>query len=207
MSAILSGDGGDELFAGYNTYKGIKFAEHYRRLPLWLGQQMLPALAQGLAECWPAGRRDHALRVAKVLRDSSLPFEAAYFNKSIVYRNELLRQLLTDNVIGQLPEANQWAFPDTVASIMQSDLPVVSKMGYVDMRLYLLDDMLVRVDRMSMAHSLEVRSPLLDHRLVEFAARLPPSMKLPRLGDQGHPARCRAALFATVNHAQTQAGL
>ncbi len=178
VSVILSGDGGDELFAGYNTYKGIKFAEQYRRLPLWLGQQMLPKLAQGLAECLPAGRRDHALRVAKVLRDSSLPFEAAYFNKSIVYRNELLRQLLTDNVRGQLPEANQWAFPETVASIMQSNLPVVSKMGYVDMRLYLLDDMLVKVDRMSMAHSLEVRSPLLDHRLVEFAARLPPSMKL-----------------------------
>ena len=61
---------------------------------------------------------------------------------------------------------------------MQSNLPVVSKMGYVDMRLYLLDDMLVKVDRMSMAHSLEVRSPLLDHKLVEFAARMPPALKL-----------------------------
>jgi len=62
--------------------------------------------------------------------------------------------------------------------VIGSDLSDVSKAGYLDLRLGLLEDMLVKVDRMSMAHSLEVRSPLLDHRLVDFAVRLPPSLKL-----------------------------
>jgi asparagine synthase (glutamine-hydrolysing) len=61
---------------------------------------------------------------------------------------------------------------------MHSDLPALNKASYIDLRHRLLEDMLVKVDRMSMAHSLEVRSPLLDHRLVEFAASLPPSLKL-----------------------------
>ena len=61
---------------------------------------------------------------------------------------------------------------------MQSRLPDLSKASYADLRFGLVDGILVKVDRMSMAHSLEVRSPLLDHRLVEFVARLPPSFKL-----------------------------
>jgi asparagine synthase (glutamine-hydrolysing) len=69
-------------------------------------------------------------------------------------------------------------FSDEVAAAMRSNLSTLNKASYIDMRHRLLEDMLVKVDRMSMAHSLEVRSPFLDHRLVEFAASLPPSMKL-----------------------------
>jgi asparagine synthase (glutamine-hydrolysing) len=68
--------------------------------------------------------------------------------------------------------------PDDIRQVLGSNLPDVSKASYLDLRIGLLDDMLVKVDRMSMAHSLEVRSPLLDHRLVEFVVRLPPALKL-----------------------------
>jgi len=61
---------------------------------------------------------------------------------------------------------------------MQSDLPALSKASYADLRHRLLEDMLVKMDRMSMAHSLEVRSPLLDHKLVEFVAALPANVKM-----------------------------
>src|SRR5207302_11399820 len=73
VTVILGGDGGDELFAGYTSYRGIRFAEQYRRLPTWLGRHLLPALVHGGAHCLPAGRRYGAQRALKVLRDSVLP--------------------------------------------------------------------------------------------------------------------------------------
>jgi asparagine synthase (glutamine-hydrolysing) len=68
--------------------------------------------------------------------------------------------------------------PDPLWRILRSEKDLVSRMSEVDIRSYMLDDILVKVDRMSMAHSLEVRSPLLDHHVVELAARMPIEMKL-----------------------------
>jgi asparagine synthase (glutamine-hydrolysing) len=178
VTVILSGDGGDELFAGYSSYKGIQFAERYRRLPGWLGGQLLPALVQSGTQWLPPGRRYGALRVAKVLRDSRLPFEAMYFSKASLCRLDLLQQLFTEDVAAQLIQHRQPAYADDISAVMRSNLPMLSKASYADLRFGLLEDMLVKVDRMSMAHSLEVRSPLLDHRLVEFVIGLPPSLKL-----------------------------
>lgn len=174
VTVILGGDGGDELFAGYSSYRGIRFAESYRQLPGWLGKGLLPSLAQSGSEWLPSGRRYGALRAAKVLRDSSLPFETMYFSKGALCSDELLGRLLMLDLNG----GTLGSYPSDILQILQSDLPVLSKASYADLRFRLLNDMLVKVDRMSMAHSLEVRSPLLDHRLVEFAARLPPSLKL-----------------------------
>jgi asparagine synthase (glutamine-hydrolysing) len=179
VTVILSGDGGDELFAGYQSNRTMRFAEQYRRLPGWLGSQVLPGLAQAVGQSLPAGRRRYgALRVAKVLRDSWLPFETMYFSKSTLVQNDLLSQLLVGDWAARVEQNGHPDYPCDIESVMQSDLPLLSKMSYANIRFRLLDGMLVKVDRMSMANSLEVRSPLLDHRLVEFAASLPPSMKL-----------------------------
>ncbi len=178
VTVILGGDGGDELFAGYSGYRGIRFAERYRCLPAWLGRQLLPAIVQCCARCLPPGRRYGAQRALKVLRDSVLPFESMYFSKGQLCSNELLRQLLTPDFATELAWMEPSAYLPDVAAVMQSDWPDVHKASYANIRLGLLDDMLVKVDRMSMAHSLEVRSPFLDHRLVEAVAALPPSLKL-----------------------------
>ena len=177
VTVILSGDGGDELFAGYSSYRGIRFAERWQRLPAWLGRDVAPALAEGLAGCLPAGWRYGAQRAAKVLRDSGLPFESMYFSKGRLATDGLVRRVFSADAMAPLgPSAA--AIPPDITRVMASALPLISKAAYADMRFRLLEDMLVKVDRMSMAHSLEVRSPLLDHRLVEFAARLHPSLKL-----------------------------
>jgi len=178
VTVILSGDGGDELFAGYSAYKGIRFAEQYQRVPPWLGRRRLPGLVEGAARWLPAGRRYGALHAARVLRDSELPFETRYFTKGSLCRPDRLQQLLSTDLADRLLRPGLPQFADDIGAVMHSRLPDVSKAGYLDLRIGLLEDMLVKVDRMSMAHSLEVRSPLLDHRLVEFAARLPPSLKL-----------------------------
>jgi asparagine synthase (glutamine-hydrolysing) len=178
VTVLLSGDGGDELFLGYTSHQGIRFADYYRRLPGWLNRGLLPGLARTGAAWLPTGRKYSALRAAKVFEDSLLPFEAMYLSKGSLCSEVFLKQLFTKEF-----SAHAWRFrvpeySEDVTAAMHSELVPLNKASYVDLRHRLLEDMLVKVDRMSMAHSLEVRSPLLDHRLVEFAASLPPSMKL-----------------------------
>lgn len=178
VTVILSGDGGDELFAGYPSYQGIRFAEQYRRLPAWLGRQLLPGLAHAAAALLPPGHRYGALRAERVLRDSALPFAAMYVDKMSLCRREQVAAVLSAATRARLNGSPEADVPPDVRAVLHSALPAVSKASYGDFRFRLLDDMLVKVDRMSMAHSLEVRSPLLDHRLVEFVGRMPPHLKL-----------------------------
>lgn len=178
VTVILSGDGGDELFLGYTSHQGIKFADYYQRLPGWLNRQILPALARAGVACLPPGRKYGALRATKVLADSLLPFEQMYLSKGCLCSDGLLRQLFTREFVAQASQNWSPQYPADITAAIRSELPALSKASYVDFRHRLLEDMLVKVDRMSMAHSLEVRSPLLDHRLVEFAASLPAQLKL-----------------------------
>lgn len=177
VTVILSGDGGDELFAGYNTYQGIKFADRYRRLPGWLGAGLMPLASDFSSRFLPQKQRYAAKRVSRVLRDSYLPFEESYYSKSSRCSDDLLRRLLRPglhDMIGTGPTH----FPSHIQPVFDRDWPTLNKQSYIDLRLFLLEGMLVKVDRMSMAHSLEVRSPFLDHRLVELATRMPPGVKL-----------------------------
>ena len=178
VTVILSGDGGDELFLGYSSHRGVQFAESYQRLPPWLNRRVLPSLARAGAICLPPGPKYLALRVVKVLEDSLLPFENMYLSKGSLCGEPLLSQLFTRDFLVHTARFRTPLFSDEVASAIRSNLPALNKASYIDMRHRLLEDMLVKVDRMSMAHSLEVRSPFLDHRLVEFAATLPPETKL-----------------------------
>ena len=178
VTVILSGDGGDELFMGYTSYQGVRFADYYKRLPSWLNQGILPRLARAAATCLPAGLKYGALRVTKVLEDSLLPFEAMYFSKGFLCGEGLLKQLFTKEFLHEVSRFRALEYPEDITAAIHSDLPALSKASYIDLRHRLLEDMLVKVDRMSMAHSLEVRSPFLDHHLVEFAAGLPVSLKL-----------------------------
>ena len=177
VTVILGGDGGDELFAGYSSYRGIRFAELFQRVPAWLGAGLLPGTLQAGARLLPPGRRYGALRAAKVFRDSLMPFESMYFSKSARTSGDLLGRLLRPDVAGPDFVAAPGCSQD-VRDVIASDLPALSKASYADLRFGLLDGMLVKVDRMSMANSLEVRSPFLDHVLVEYVAKLPPSFKL-----------------------------
>jgi len=178
VTVILSGDGGDELFLGYTSHQGVRFAGYYQRLPSWLNRRILPGLARAGTACLPAGRKYGALRAAKVLEDSLLPFEQMYVSKGALCSEDMLKQLFTKEFLAQTSLFSAPQYSEDVIAAMHSDLPALNKASYIDLRHRLLEDMLVKVDRMSMAHSLEVRSPLLDHRLVEFAASLPASLKL-----------------------------
>jgi asparagine synthase (glutamine-hydrolysing) len=175
VKVVLSGDGGDEAFGGYARYAhDLKEAAIRERLPLWLRRRVLGPLAG----VWPkADWLPRPLRAKTLLTNLSLDAGAAYANTMSICRPPLRRRLLAPDIAaglnghrpGQLLEADYaTARPeDALGGMMAADVGTI-----------LPDDFLVKVDRASMAHGLEVRPPLLDHELMELAARIPASYKV-----------------------------
>jgi asparagine synthase (glutamine-hydrolysing) len=177
VKVVLSGDGGDEVFGGYARYAhDLREAALRQRLPMLLRKCVLAPLARR----WPkADWLPRPLRAKTMLTNLSLESPAAYANTLAFCRQPLRRQLLAAPVAAELnghrPEqlvvSGFEAAPrgDPLAGMLSADLAMV-----------LPDDFLVKVDRASMAHGLEVRPPLLDHELLELAAKIPSHMKVHR---------------------------
>jgi asparagine synthase (glutamine-hydrolysing) len=147
-------------------------------VPYWLGRHVLPAAPQFLARLLPAGLSYRSQRAAKVLRDSALPLEQGYRDKTTIWSQSEICELLPGDLVRQSGLLSDQYLPDPLWNVLRSPRDLISRLTEIDLRSYLLDDILVKVDRMSMSQSLEVRSPLLDHKLVEFAASLPVALKL-----------------------------
>ncbi len=174
VTVALSGDGGDELFAGYPTYLADQAHRFTRRLPGWA----VRAAGRGLSALVPASRGkvtfDYGLR--RLLAGHRLPApEAHVFWREIFSREE--KAALLPGMAAELGAVEPF---EPVARHYRAvaDLDPLDQHLYVDAKTWLVDDILVKVDRCAMAHSLEPRAPLLDHRLVELAASLPSSWKL-----------------------------
>jgi asparagine synthase (glutamine-hydrolysing) len=175
VKVALSGEGGDEIFAGYQTYTAYKMAEIYKRLPTTLATAIIPSLVKRL----PVSHRKVSFDYrAKRFMDGALlpPAEGHYWWKVIF--TEDAKSRLYSRQIGGLVDPIA-LYRDSYNECTARD--PLTKLQHIDMKLYLPDDILVKADRMSMANSLEVRVPFLDHRLVEFAVSLPPWLKIRRL--------------------------
>jgi asparagine synthase (glutamine-hydrolysing) len=161
VKVVLSGDGGDELFAGYDRYLVESRERIFRHVPAG-ARRTLRALARRLPGAVP-GRR-YAGHV-------SLPDEDRYLDAVTLFgcaeRDEILRPELRE----LLARHDPWREERRLLARRHGDW--LAPLQQMDLTRYLPLDVLTKVDRMSMAHSLEVRVPLLDHRLVEFAATLP----------------------------------
>lgn len=175
VKVVLSGDGGDEAFGGYARYAhDLREGALRRLLPSWLRRSVLGPLAA----VWPkADWLPRPLRAKTLLTNLSREADSAYANTLTRCRQPLRRQLLSRNFVAELnghdPETSlRNAFATAPAN---DDL---AGMTAADVATLLPDDFLVKVDRASMAHGLEVRPPLLDHELLELAARIPSSLKV-----------------------------
>ncbi|HET7037832.1 MAG TPA: asparagine synthase (glutamine-hydrolyzing) [Thermomicrobiaceae bacterium] len=171
VKMVLTGEGGDELFAGYARYSGERLSPLARRSPSVVRRAALAG-----------ARRLPGLRGPKLaLYALAQPDEVRRFSSWFpLFNAERRAQLLTPECASSLDAGG----PERViaAALARADASEpLNRMLYVDSKLWLPDDLLARGDKTSMAASLEARVPLLDHKLVEFAAALPPSLKLHRL--------------------------
>ena len=172
---MISGDGADEMFAGYPTYRADQFFSVYRRLPV-----SIQKILSSCAEKWvsPSYRKvssDYKLR--QFLGAAGMtPQQAHYWWRSI-FPESTISKILDPEVIRDVEGYSPlMIFLDYFRSM--KDLPFLDQALFVDSQTWLPDDILVKVDRMSMAHSVEVRCPFLDRNVAEFAARLPVSHKM-----------------------------
>ncbi len=179
VTVALGGDGGDELFAGYATYQADKLARLYERLPAPLSQGLLPALVRRL----PVSDRKVSfdLKARRFVEHALLEPGRRHYAWKAFFSDDLKAALLTPDVRVCLNGGLDGYGPYRRQIEAVGHLDPLSRWQYADTRVSLPDDMLTKVDRMSMAHSLEARVPLLDVRLVEFAFRLPGDLKMPGL--------------------------
>ena len=178
IKVALSGEGSDELFGGYPTYMGARLAEYYLRLPRFVRRQFFDRLKRFLPVSSTAVPKGLFLRrfLTHAERD---PGERHHIWFGMFSPAEL-DQLFTRMWQGPSP-ASAGIF-EPLARVLDGARfdETVAEMLYLDFRMYLEDNLLVKIDRASMACSLELRTPFLDHRLVEFAAGLPASLRVRR---------------------------
>jgi asparagine synthase (glutamine-hydrolysing) len=175
VTVALSGDGGDETFFGYETYQADQLFQVYRRLPAAVRRAVIPGLVDRLPVSFAKVSLDFKLRqfVAAGLAD---PFEAHCSWRRMCSESERAA-LLDPDVTAATGHFSPFETPRRYFD-RHPDADFLTRCLYVDLRTWLTDDVLVKVDRASMAHALEVRSPFLDREVVETAFSLPRRLKL-----------------------------
>jgi asparagine synthase (glutamine-hydrolysing) len=169
VTVILSGDGGDELFAGYTRYVTDRRRGQFALLPRLVRQQLMQPISQRLPH--GAWGRNYLYNVALDPLERYLDSVSVFtsLNKHSLYTVDFQAQL-------RAGDSSYPSFQDYAARI-GSNHPLDALL-YIDSKTYLPGDILTKVDRMSMAASLEARAPLLDHKLIEFVTRIPAGLKM-----------------------------
>lgn len=166
VKVVLSGDGGDELFAGYDKYRVEQRERRFSRLPGSV------RAALGMI----GSRMPEPMRGRNFIYHHGLSGWERYLDSSTLFRVRDKQKLFQPDAFVELTNDDPWG--DERRWLARSNGDWLSAVQYLDLKSYLPLDILTKVDRMSMAHSIEVRVPLLDHKLVELAATIPPELRL-----------------------------
>jgi asparagine synthase (glutamine-hydrolysing) len=174
VKVVLSGQGADEPWAGYDRYKGVKLSQFYSQLPNLLTERMVRPLVGRFS------RNEKLRRAAESLDEPDLlsRFIKIYSFYTSTMKSNLFRPWIQREISANGIEARE------ALSHLQADvagLDPLTQMLYIDTRANLPDDLLMVADKTAMANSLEARVPYLDYRIVEFVESLSPSLKLKRL--------------------------
>jgi asparagine synthase (glutamine-hydrolysing) len=178
VTVALSGLGGDEAFAGYERYLGFRLRSMYNRLPRFIRQNLIRSVVDGLPE-----RSDGHYTInhmKRFVRSSASSADIAYFGY-ISRLNSPLREALfadAERFATHYESCRELVLSHFNSPNVHDTQDSLNRVLYCDIKTYLPDDILTVTDRMSMYHSLEVRVPYVDHRVLEFCSTIPPEMKL-----------------------------
>ncbi len=178
VTVALSGMGGDEMVGGYERYLGVLLGRRYYSLPSMLRKALARGI--GLLPDFGGKRRFSAARLKRFVQGVESDPAATYLRLLSTFNSRELDDLL----VGEWrTEARHFSGEEVIrqAFIGSNSNSIVNQMLFTDLIGYLPGDLLPLTDRMSMAHSLEVRVPFLDHEVLEFAATVPPELKIRRL--------------------------
>ena len=172
VKVALSGDGGDENLAGYETYIADKLFPYFKKLPF---KNLLAFLIGALPTSFNKVSFDYKLK--QFVKAKSFSLEKAHYSWREIFSEEEKKLLLDPDIYKKIE------YPDTFEYFRQyfekyPNAEFLDKALYTDMKTWLIDDVLTKVDRASMGNSLEVRVPFLDFHLIEFLAKVPTHLKL-----------------------------
>ncbi|MDD9897555.1 MAG: asparagine synthase (glutamine-hydrolyzing) [Candidatus Melainabacteria bacterium] len=180
MKTVLGGDGADELFAGYPTYLANKLVNIYNIIPYEIREFISSTLQQG-SSLLPTSNKNMSadFKVRQFLRGAGVAGEIRFFKWMAGFTDQekesVLSQEMQAKLVGDFPYEDVSRYLSRVSIMGELD-----RLLYLSQKMYLTEDILVKVDRASMQNSLEVRAPFLDYRMVEYAAALPDRYKLKR---------------------------
>lgn len=176
VTVAMSGDGGDELFAGYRMYRGEKWSRYFSMIPSFVNRNILTPVINTLPDSRDNKFLDFNRRLKKFLRGASNSFPVRYKNWREVFPSPMRQDVLAN------PEHNGLYLEEIDRIFSEKEhlfvKDLINLMLYMDFTGLLHGDMLTKVDRMSMVNSLEVRVPLLDHTVAEYAFKIKGDMKL-----------------------------
>lgn len=180
MKTVLGGDGADEIFAGYPTYLANKLVNIYNIVPYELREFISRSLQQG-SSLIPSSNKNMSIdfQIRQFLRGAGVAGEIRFFKWMAGFteqeKESVLSKEMQHNLLGD------FAYEDVGRYLSRVNIHgELDRLLYLSQKMYLTDDILVKVDRASMMNSLEVRAPFLDYRIVEYAASLPERYKLKR---------------------------
>jgi asparagine synthase (glutamine-hydrolysing) len=172
VKVVLSGEGGDEVLAGYESYRARRVASLYARLPQAIGGRLVPAMVRRLPVSHAKVSFDY--KAKRFVTGAYLPPAAGHLWWKTILDEDAKAALYADGVAGDVQPTVR-LFESLFA---ESDGDELDRLQYLDANLYLPADILVKVDRMSMLHSLEGRVPFLDRSMVELSRRIPSRLRL-----------------------------
>ena len=182
VTVALSGDGGDELFGGYDSYQAQALATRFA----WMGDTLLPAAAAVAAALPPTEKKKGLVNKFKrfTLGATQAPRDLGHYRWMVYLSPRAKQRLYTSTLREALMRSDVYApVRETLSRFGKGDL--TNRQLYTDLSLYLSDDILVKVDRMSMATSLETRAPFLDAEVMELAFSMPGNFKIRHTAGRG----------------------